>query len=292
MLLTAHSLISSTPRRKVCRTRPHLHAQLLVPKEKDRIERDTMAMEVDYDQTSSPAKGMGDMPEPSWSTPAIRQRSYQHFVPSSPPTDVQVVGQLFDSFNAHKVILRKSAVFNQYLEEYPNTTVLFVEDRGRPGTVQLIQYLYTGRLPHHQCRIGSHHYAAFTLYFAADAHNLPEMKQQARAQLLNPDVGLISNGIRYTVANYYYYNNDQVGIEQLRKEVVYAHAFSWHDQFSRDTVEGMDIMKELMHEYPAFSQDYVEGVTRHLETVKAMLEEQDAHFATLDAERALGRMTL
>ena len=123
----------------------------------------------------------------------------------------------------------------------------------------------------------------------ATEHGLPEMRQQARAQLLRPDMGLIGDDLQDTINTYY--DRRQPDLNELRRDVVNAHAVRWTFPFGVDDVEN-DVLKELTQKYPAFRDDYLEGMRRGIERLGAMMNEDFAVLEAEEAQKAMSRMTL
>ena len=111
------------------------------------IKEDTMAMEIDRIESSSPAEAAGDMPKPTWSAHRSLNLHTFEFVPADPLGDVLVATHEIGTFIAHKAVLFKSIVFRERLEEFPNTTIVYTNDMDPSSTVGLLQYLYTGSIP-------------------------------------------------------------------------------------------------------------------------------------------------
>ena len=252
------------------------------------IKEDAMAMEIDRVETSTSAEAAGDMPKPTWSADQSLPLYKFNFIPADPPTDVLVVTHEIGTFNAHKAVLYKSILFRERFEEYPNTTIVYPNDMDPSSSVALIQFLYTGSIPNHHEGIPDH-YTALNYYMTATEHDLPEMRQQARAQLLRPEVGLIGDSLKDTIGTYY--GRRQPELNELRRDVVDAHAIRWTWKFGRDVVD-KDVLKELMQECPAFREDYIEGMTRGTERLKAMMHEDFAVLEAEEAQRAMNRLTL
>ena len=201
-----------------------------------------------------------NIPTPEWANDYWSEEQLQSydFISNNPATDIVVISRQQGDFKAYKNILEKSAVYGAELEDYPKTKVLFIDDMDIPGTVALIEYLYTGALPV-QHYYKPNHYSAFTLWDEADKHDLPEMKQQARSQLLCPDIDMISGCLIDTVTIYYGSSVDSYAFERLREDVVAAHAGAWMRE-----LEERGYLDEMISENPQFGLDLMKGLLREM----------------------------
>ena len=202
-----------------------------------------------------------NIPTPDWASDYWSEEQLQtyDFIPTNPVTDIVVIARYQGHFKAHKNLLEKSAVYRAELENYPKTKVLFIDDTEIAGTVSLIEYLYTGALPlvHHH---SSNHSAAFTLWCEADEHGLPEVKVQARTQLLCPEIDWICGSLEDTVSMYYGWDVESYAFQKLRQDVVAAHAGVWMRKF-----EEIGYLDEFISENPQFGLDLMKGLVTEME---------------------------
>ena len=202
-----------------------------------------------------------NIPTPDWAGDYWHEKDLltYDFIPTNPVPDVVVITSEHGDFKAHRDILMKSAVYRAELENYPKTKVLFIDDMHIPGTVSLIEYLYTGALPVEHYH-NTNHYSAFTLWSEADEHGLPEMKEQARTQLLCPEIDWFCGSLEDTVNIYYGWRVESYAFQRLRQDVVAAHAGVWLRK-----LEEIGYLDEFISENPQFGLDLMKGLVTEMD---------------------------